>query len=294
VGSVNPIYYVGARPCFIDSESTSWNMDASRLKQCLEPIDNGTAEQISTIMVVHSYGIPAEWNDILKVASRHQLKVIEDAAAGLGASYKGQPVGTLGDLGVLSFNNNKTFTTFGGGAIIVKSKEQYDAGLYLSTHANSGKPYYEHHQVGYNYRMSSLNAAFGLADLDNLSFKLKRRNEIFEFYKHSLAGYVEFPSERPDVVSSRWLTTILLPKRNNPIEVRKDLLYFGIETRPLWNPMHVQPAFAKELSFGGDIAIKLFSSGLCLPSGSSLSDQQVNEVATRLKQVIEGNLLLER
>jgi dTDP-4-amino-4,6-dideoxygalactose transaminase len=266
VGSVSPILYLGAHPVFIDSENETWNMDSSLLETCLEELaDKGQLPK--AIIVVHSYGMPAKMEELLAVSKRFGVPIIEDAAEALGAKYKGKPAGTLADIGVLSFNSNKTITSFGGGALLLKTKEQFNKVKFLAGHSRESRPYYEHLEIGYNYRMSPLNAAYGLSQLGSIDEKIKQRRATFEYYKTHLHPLGFFFLDEPNgLFSSRWLSTVLLKPDMNPLKVLAKLADAGIETRPLWNPMHCQPAFIGEKAYLNGLAERLFKDGLCLPS----------------------------
>lgn len=277
VGSVNPIFYQNAKPIFIDSEAETWNMDPELLRECLVRLSaEGTLPKV--IIVVHGYGMPAKMHEILEVAKEFGLTVIEDAASGLGGFYRGKPLGTLGDIGVFSFNSNKTVTTYGGGALITQNKDLYERALFLATQALSNKPYYFHETVGYNYRMGPLNAAYGIIQLKNLEKLIARRIEIFEYYRShiSVSGTV---SESKESKSSHWLSTVLLHKNLIPLDIKDKLAQKSIETRLLWNPMHLQPAFKGVPYFTSGVSESLFERGLCLPSGSGLTQEDLSRVA---------------
>jgi UDP-N-acetylbacillosamine transaminase len=285
VGSVNPIYYLGARPIFIDSESETWNMDPSLLEICLKDLAKQN-KLPKAIVVVHAYGMPAKMKEIEAITKPLGIKIIEDAAEALGSIYFGQSAGSLGDIGVLSFNNNKTITSFGGGALLTKSKSIYDKVKFWATQAREAQPYYNHKEVGFNYRMSSLNAAYGLSQLAHIKLKIEQRRATFDYYKQHLPSpKFTFQEELEGFYSSRWLTTVLF-KDKNPLKVQSKLAEEGVESRPLWNPMHCQPAFVGEMAYMNGVAERLFETGLCLPSGG---ESKIGEVQkTVIGKMMQG------
>ncbi len=282
IGSVSPILYQNAEPIFIDCEAETWNMDPILLESCLHDLSK-SGKLPKAIIVVHSYGMPAKMNEINFICQKYGVAVIEDAAEALGASYFGKSAGTLGDVGVLSFNNNKTITTFGGGALLVKSKENYDRVKYLATHAREREPFYHHTEVGFNYRMSPLNAAYGLSQLPHMPEKVAQRRYVHEQYKVYLEPKgVVFLTELGGFYSNRWLTTILIdPTKNQGVtreDIRLALEKENIESRPLWKPMHLQPVFEECPCFTNGKSESLFKNGLCLPSGSQLTQPVIEKV----------------
>lgn len=280
VGSVNPIFYLGASPIFIDSEETTWNLDPHLLEACLK--DRSVEGKLPKAMIiVHAYGMPARMDEILKISEKFRVPVIEDAAEALGGNYGGRPLGSIGDIGVLSFNNNKSFTTFGGGALLTKSQAVYEKAKFWATQARESLAFYQHQEVGYNYRMSPLNAASGIAHSEEISSMVSDRRSTFEQYKTGLkSGDVEFLEEPPGFFSSRWLTTILFKTTVNPLHVQKKLAEEGIESRPLWKPMHQQPVFKDAPYYGSGVSDRLFENGLCLPSGSNLTREDLDRVVS--------------
>jgi dTDP-4-amino-4,6-dideoxygalactose transaminase len=280
--SCNPIRYQGAIPVFIDSERDTWNMDPTLLEAAIKDrIAKG--KKPKAIVVVHLYGVSAKMNEIMEVSSRYGIPVIEDAAEALGSTYLGASVGTLGDFGVYSFNGNKIITTSGGGALVSANKAAIDKARFLATQARDPAPHYEHSAIGYNYRLSNVCAGIGRGQLRVLDERVKRRREIFGLYKSALAKIpgIEFPGEFEGFYSNRWLTTILV----DPVQagfdrekIRLALERENIESRPLWKPMHVQPVFREFPSYTNGVSEKLFEQGLCLPSGSNLTDDQIRKV----------------
>jgi dTDP-4-amino-4,6-dideoxygalactose transaminase len=278
VGSVNPIYYIGAKPIFIDAELDTWNMDPALLEQCLR--DCASNNQLpKAVVVVHTYGMPAKMKELTDICTRYQVPIVEDAAEALGATYFDKPAGTLADIGILSFNSNKTITTFGGGAVLTRYQAMADRIRFLASHAREDKPYYEYNEIGFNYRLSPLNAAYGLAQLPHLSAKVAERRQVFEQYRLQLEPHgFTFLKEPKGHFSSQWLSTVLLKGGLNPLAVQAKLKKEGIETRPLWNPMHGQTAYIREKSYLTGVATELFERGLCLPSGSGLSEEELKRV----------------
>lgn len=274
VGSINPITYLGAKPVFIDSESLTWNMDPDLLEMAInDRLKKGITPKV--ILVVHAYGMPANMTAILAISRKYEIPVLEDAAEALGSTYHGQHLGTLGDIGIISFNNNKTLTTYGGGALLTKSAEIAQKINFWSRQSRESKPFYEHHEEGYSYRMGPINAACGLAGLPGLENKIKSRRSIYDYYKNGLRNvpYVEFLAEPGGYYSNRWLSTILLKLSLKDKEQKLEAIARkGIETRPLWNPMHKQHVYLREMAFLSGVSQKLFNEGVALPSGDNLKN----------------------
>lgn len=287
IGSANPLNYLGAQPVFVDSEPKTWNMDPNLLEKALMELDQ-KGSRPKAILVVHTYGMPSAMDDILSLANRYEIPVMEDAAESLGALYRNKTVGTLGDVGIYSFNNNKTVTTYGGGALITKNAEWAQKTKFLATQAREALPYYEHRESGYNYAMSPLNAACGLSQLPLLEDYNTIRRNIFSRYRESLNGTgVTFQEENPDMKSNRWFSACLFENELQLTQVEQSLKIANIETRPVWKPLHLQPVFTGALAYINGTAENLFKRGRCLPSGNDLSqaDQQaiikiVNETLT--------------
>jgi dTDP-4-amino-4,6-dideoxygalactose transaminase len=283
-GTVNPVKYVGATPVFIDSEPESWNMDPNSLR---DAIKSGIARgrKPKAIIPVHLYGMPAKMREIIGVAREYEIPVIEDAAEALGSSIGGQPCGSFGDLAILSFNGNKIITTSGGGALLSGRLDWSMKARFLATQARDAAPHYEHSVIGYNYRLSNVLAAIGRAQLAVIEDRVARRRNVFERYRHFFSQYegVELLIEpSADVYSNRWLSTVLFdPSRTCGVtreNIRLALADDNIEARPLWKPMHLQPVFADAPYFGSGLSERLFADGLCLPSGSNLSDADFGRV----------------
>lgn len=266
VASVSPILYCGASPVFIDAELETWNMEPELLEQALSELF-GEDQPVKAIIVVHAYGMPAQMDKILPIARKWNVPVIEDAAEAFGATINGQWAGSLADMGIYSFNNNKSVTSFGGGALLTRNSDWAAHARKLATHAREDKPYYEHQELGFNYAMSPLNAAYGLLECDMAQSLIQDRRNIFEQYRSTLESRFTFQEEMPGVTSSRWLTTVRLKEPNKALlDQLADNQQF--EIRKVWNPMHLQPVFGKEKTILNGVSEGLFGSALCLPSGA--------------------------
>ena len=276
--TVNPIVYQGAIPVLVDCEPETWNMDPYLLETAIiDRIKKG--KRPKAIIPVHLYGMPANMEKIMKVAEKYEIPVIEDAAEALGSRYKDKSVGSFGKMAVLSFNGNKIITTSGGGALISDDEKAIARARFLSTQARDIAPHYQHSQIGYNYRMSNLLAGTGRGQMEVIEERIRRRRDNFLFYKENLGKFdgISF-LEEPDNLffSNHWLTTILIDPllTGTTREVlQNELEKANIETRPLWKPMHLQPVFESCPSYLNGISEELFIKGLCLPSGSNMSDE---------------------
>jgi dTDP-4-amino-4,6-dideoxygalactose transaminase len=324
--TVNPIVYLGATPILIDSEKDTWNMDPDLLEQailnCIEgkvpgpgmmhsikdipyksrsyagsnilqsigSISKSACRLPKAIIPVHLYGMPANMERIMAIADNYNIPVIEDAAEAIGSRFDGKHVGTFGDIGILSFNGNKIITTSGGGSIISDNPAYIRKARFLATQARDDAPYYQHSQVGYNYRMSNVIAGIGCGQMEVLDERIRQRRENFDFYKENLKDidgitFLNEPSEK--YFSNRWLTTMLIDPDKTGVdneEVRVILEKSNIETRPHWKPMHQQPVFAHYPAYVNGFSDMLFEQGLCLPSGSSLTDEDRERVITALRK----------
>ncbi len=291
-GTVNPICYVGARPVLLDSDEASWNLDAALLADELDAcVARGRLP--AAVIAVDLYGQCADLEAIAATCARHGVPLIEDAAEALGATCAGRPAGSFGDLAVLSFNGNKIITTSGGGALVSANDEWIRRARFLATQARDPAPHYEHSVVGYNYRLSNLLAAVGRGQLRVLEQRVARRRAINALYREALCDVpgVAFQPEAPWGTSTFWLTCITLdPHRAKatPDDVRLALAAHDVESRPLWKPMHRQPVFADARHRLTGVADRLFAQGLCLPSGSGLSDEQVHEVAGHVRAALHA------
>ena len=289
--SANPIAYLGAKPIFIDSEKDTWNMSPVFLEEAIVArIQKG--KKPKAIIAVHLYGMPAKMEEITAIAKKYEIPLMEDAAEALGSSINAVKCGTFGDLSILSFNGNKIITTSGGGALVSKNADWVTKATFLATQARDAAPHYQHSHIGYNYRMSNICAGIGRGQMQVLDERVAQRRNNFEFYKNTfstLDGFT-FLNEPVGYFSNRWLTTILInpTKSKNGItreQVRLALEKENIECRPLWKPMHLQPVFSDSLYFGEKVAENLFDNGLCLPSGSNLTGEDLETVAENILSV---------
>ena len=288
--SANPILYQGATPVFVDSEAETWNMCPIALEEAIKDrIAKG--KKPKAIVAVHLYGMPYKSREIMEVAQKYDIPVLEDAAEALGSSYHGVKCGTLGDIAILSFNGNKIITTSGGGALVCKTKEQKEKAVFYATQARDEAPHYQHSHIGYNYRMSNIVAGIGRGQMQVLDDRVVARRKNFTFYKEQLGNLpgFKFVMEPEDMYSNRWLSTVLLDEEKvglNTTQLREALEKENIETRPLWKPMHLQPIFQNYPYYGAKVAENLFETGLCLPSGSNLTDADLYRVVDAIKNVI--------
>lgn len=281
--SANPICYQGARPVFVDSENDTFNISPEYLKEAIEDRLKRTGRLPRAIVVVDLYGMPAKWDEILEIAGSYGIPVLEDSAEAMGSEYRGIKCGNLGTYGVLSFNGNKMITTSGGGALICPDEETAARVKFLATQARENRPYYYHNVIGYNYRLSNISAGIGCGQMETIESRIGRRREIHRMYAESLSGIGSIKVQdnpSPEFNSNFWLTTIQIPDnaRLTPDNLRQALLERKIETRLLWRPMHMQPVFADAPYYGQKVSENLFDHGLCLPSGSSLTDTEVARV----------------
>ncbi len=285
--SANPIAYLGATPVFIDSEPETWNMSPEFLEKAIK---DGIAKgkKPKAIIPVHLYGMPAKMNEIMTIAGRYEIPVLEDAAEALGSHINGKKCGTYGMISALSFNGNKIITTSGGGAMVAHQPELAEKARFLSTQARDPAPHYQHSQIGYNYRMSNICAGIGRGQMEVLSERILQRRANFEWYTKALADItaIRFLKDPEGCYSNHWLTTVLI---KHPAVTRETLRLaldkVNIESRPLWKPMHCQPVFKDAPFYGDGTAENLFKDGLCLPSGSNLTDEERNRILTAIKMV---------
>lgn len=286
--SANPIAYCGGTPVFVDSEPDTWNMCPKALREAVEDrIQKGTKPK--AIIVVHLYGMPAKIDEITAIAQEFQIPVIEDAAEALGSTYKGQACGTFGRFGVLSFNGNKIITTSGGGALVCHTQEDKDKTVFLSTQARDNAPHYQHSHIGFNYRMSNIVAGIGRGQMEVLKDRVAARRAMHDFYFEilkNIEGVTVFSEPGNDFYSNHWLSAIIVDPQvtgKNREGLRLAFLEDNIESRPLWKPMHLQPVFESSPYYGGKISENLFDNGLCLPSGSNLSDDDRERIANVIR-----------
>lgn len=291
--SANPICYQGAHPVFVDSEPDTYNMSPAALEEAIVARHRVTGRYPKAIIPVHLYGMPAKMNEIIEIAAHYGIPVLEDAAEALGSEYHGKKCGTIGNYGALSFNGNKIITTSGGGALICPNEESARRVLFFATQARENRPYYYHEHIGYNYRLSNVSAGVGCGQMDVLPERVARRRAIHRLYKDGLSNLAGVtvqcnPSEEFD--SNFWLSTILIDPATGftPEDVRVAMLDAKIETRLLWRPMQMQPIFRDAPYYGGDVSQRLFETGLCLPSGSVLTDEQISRVIDELHRILRG------
>ncbi len=290
--SVNPVKYLGAEPVFVDSEADTWNIDPAQLEKAIIDRKKITGKYPKAIVAVHLYGMPAMLDEIIAVAEKYGIPVMEDSAEALGSEYAGKKCGTFGKYGALSFNGNKIITTSGGGALICPDAESARRVLFYATQARENRPYYYHEHVGYNYRLSNISAGIGCGQMEVLQDHVNRRREIHDIYSKAFEGhdYItvhENPTEKQN--SNFWLSTITLSP-DSPVtadEIRLSLAGHNIESRLLWRPMHMQPIYAASPYYGTDVAEDLFNRGLCLPSGSSLTDEDIKRVIDCINSAFE-------
>ncbi len=286
--SANPIVYQGATPVFVDSEPETWNMDPNLLEVAIKDrIAKG--KKPKAIIAVHLYGMPAKIDEILSVAQRYEIPVVEDAAEAIGSTYRGKNCGTFGVMGALSFNGNKIITTSGGGALVSENEGYIKNTRFLSTQARDAAPHYQHSKIGYNYRMSNIVAGIGRGQLEVLNLRVQQRRANNQFYRNLLGSLegITFLTESNGTFSNYWLTAMLIdPKIGISREdVRLGLEADNIESRPLWKPMHLQPVFSGAPAYTSGFSEKAFEQGLCLPSGSNLTDVEKERIASQLKRI---------
>ncbi|MFS4455767.1 DegT/DnrJ/EryC1/StrS family aminotransferase [Maribacter sp. 2304DJ31-5] len=285
--SANPITYLGATPVFIDSELTTWNMSPKLLEEAI--VDRiKKYKKPKAIIAVHLYGMPYDVGGINEIAGKYDIPVIEDSAEALGSTYKNQKCGSFGDIAVLSFNGNKIITTSGGGALLSKKSDYVDQAIHLSTQARDDAPHYQHTKIGYNYRMSNVLAGIGRGQMQVLQNRVDARRRNYGYYLENLSssGEIEFLEEPKGFYSNRWLTCILTPSFEIKERIRLALLRENIESRPLWKPMHMQPIFKDNLNFSDGTSEDLFNRGLCLPSGSNLTKNDLVRVVSNIKNIL--------
>ena len=288
--SANPIVYQGATPVFVDSEPGTWNMDPDLLRQAIDDRLRVTGKLPKAIIPVHLYGTPARMDEINNVASAYGIPVVEDAAEALGSEYNGSYCGTFGTYGALSFNGNKMITTSGGGALICPDEESARRVKFYATQARENFPYYQHEQIGYNYRLSNISAGVGRGQMYVLDKHIARRRAIHELYVEKLKNTpgitVMQPRSNVDLHPNYWLSTILVNPQEAGFtyqELSARLTAADIESRPLWKPMHLQPVFAKAPAYVNGVSEALFAQGLCLPSGPMVTNEDVNRIVEIIK-----------
>jgi dTDP-4-amino-4,6-dideoxygalactose transaminase len=281
--SANPIVYQGAVPVFVDSEPDTWNMDPELLENAIKDrIQKG--KKPGAVLLVHLYGMPAMLDEIKSICDKYEIPLIEDSAEALGSKYKGRHVGSLGVMNILSFNGNKIITTSGGGALLSDNEELTKKARFLAEQARDPAPHYQHSNIGYNYRMSNIVAGVGRGQMKVIDERVAKRRENFDRYVKFLNLFegINFVNEPKNSFSNRWLTTITMDSKKqigiSPEVIRLKLEEDNIEARPLWKPMHLQPVFKDAPAYVNGVSESLFNSGLCLPSGSGLSDDDFSRI----------------
>jgi dTDP-4-amino-4,6-dideoxygalactose transaminase len=289
--SANPILYLGATPIFIDSEEETWNLCPIALEAAIiDRINRG--KQPKAIIAVHLYGVPYQIEAVRAVADKYSIPILEDSAEALGSYYKGQKCGTFGDIGVLSFNGNKIITTSGGGAIVTKTAALKEKAIFYATQSRDNAPHYQHSEIGYNYRMSNICAGIGRGQMEVLDKHVTLRRQMHDFYVKLFAnidGVDVFEAPSEDYFANYWLSAITIDENKTKGITRETLRLAleaeNIESRPLWKPMHLQPIFSNYPYYGTQVAETLFETGLCLPSGSNLTDNDRKRIAGVVEEV---------
>jgi dTDP-4-amino-4,6-dideoxygalactose transaminase len=282
--TANPIIYQNAIPVFIDSDYETWNMCPDALEEAFERYPN-----VKAVIVVHLYGLAADMDRIMEICRRHNVPVIEDAAESLGTYYKGKHTGTIGDYGIFSFNGNKIITTSGGGMLVSDNVERIEKVRFWATQSRDKARHYQHSELGYNYRMSNIVAGIGRGQLKVLDQRVEKKRYIFEFYKRELSDLdgIQFMPSNDWNEPNYWLSTMILNGKVRPIDVIEALEKENIESRPVWKPMHMQPVFEKYDFIGTDVAQKLFENGVCLPSDTKMTDEDLERVCNVIKNYYE-------
>ena len=291
VATANPILYQGAEPAFIDSEPDTWNMSPQALERAFEDAKMNRRFP-KAVIIVNLYGQSAKMDELLAICQKYGVPVIEDSAESLGSYYKGKASGTFGDFGIYSFNGNKIITTSGGGMLLSNNETEINRARFLATQARDPAPFYQHSEIGFNYRMSNILAGLGRSQLKVLEERVTQRREVFKKYTEGLSDLpgVQFMPELEDTFSNRWLTALTIetiPQRIKMVELLKKFEQNNIEVRSIWKPMHLQPLFKKYAYYKHnqveDISEKLFQTGICLPSGSSLTEAEQQRVIECLR-----------
>lgn len=288
--SANPIAYLGAKPIFVDSEKDTWNISPILLEKAIqERIEVGKLPK--AIIAVHLYGMPYKVDEVKVIAEKYNIPVLEDSAEALGSIYKSVKCGSFGDIGILSFNGNKIITTSGGGALTAKNEEHKNKAIFLATQARDAAPHYQHSEIGHNYRMSNVIAGIGRGQMEVLDAHVQKRKSNYDFYKKHLGAIddIEFLEEANNVSCNRWLTCILTPSYETREKIRLALLEENIESRPIWKPMHLQPVFKNSAAYVDGTSEEIFNRGLCLPSGSNLSEDDLYLVTQTIIKTTNQN-----
>ncbi len=283
--TANPIIYVNATPVFIDSDFTTWNMDPKALEAAFEKY----GKKIKAVLVVHLYGLSADMDTIMAICDKYQVPVIEDAAESLGTYYKGKHTGTFGDYGIFSFNGNKIITTSGGGMLVSRDEEKIQKVRFWSTQSRDKARHYQHSELGFNYRMSNVVAGIGRGQLKVLDQRVAKKRYIFEYYKRELSGItdISFMPVNDWNEPNFWLSCITLTGEVRPIDIMERLEEDNIESRPIWKPMHMQPYFAEYDYIGSDVSGQLFKHGVCLPSDTKMTDEDLERICKSVNSLWE-------
>lgn len=292
--SSNPVTYCGATPIFVDSEEDTWNMSPELLEEAINNRIAKTGKKPKAIIVVDLYGMPAKWDELELISCKYAIPIIEDAANALGSCYKGRPCGTFGDIATLSFNGNKMITTSGGGAIICKDEETKKRAIFLATQAKESYLHYEHEMIGYNYRMSNICAGIGRGQMTVLEDHINHHKHVHNLYREllsttdftDLTDILVKGNPNGDFDSNFWLTTILFKKELDTETFCLELDKSGIEARPLWKPMHLQPVYKDSPAFTNGVSESMFKHGICLPSGPWVTDDDVKYIVQKIKEAI--------
>jgi len=281
--TANPIIYQNATPVFIDSDYETWNMDPKALEAAFKKY----SDKVKAVLVVHLYGLSADMDKIMEICSKYNVTVIEDAAESLGAYYKGRHTGTFGEFGVFSFNGNKIITTSGGGMLVSDDEEKIKKVRFWSTQSRDAARHYQHSELGFNYRMSNVVAGIGRGQLKVLDQRVAKKKYIFEFYKRELGQLegVEFMPINDWNEPNYWLSVMTLKSTVRPLDVMEALEKENIESRPVWKPMHMQPFFAEYDYVGSDVSEKLFENGVCLPSDTKMTDEDIERICGIIKSL---------
>jgi len=287
IGSVGAAHHMGCELVFLDCDTDTWGIDPALLEEELERCRKSGEKMPKALILTHLYGQAAKLDEISGICSHYGVMLIEDAAESLGCIYKGRHTGTIGDMGVYSFNGNKILTTSGGGMIVSDKKEYIDKSRFLSTQAREPFEHYQHEEVGYNYRMSNVLAAIGVAQMEVIEERVQKCRSIFDTYKSELpADRFDFMPELPETRGNRWLATCTM-KDGDPLTVLNALRAEEIESRPLWKPMHLQPVFKENKSIINGVSEGLFNKGICLPTGTRLSDSDLEMIINIIKKAIK-------
>jgi dTDP-4-amino-4,6-dideoxygalactose transaminase len=280
--TANPIIYQNATPVFIDSDYETWNMDPKALEAAFEKYPN-----VKAVLVVHLYGLSADMDKITEICKVHNVPIIEDAAESLGTRYKGKHTGTFGDYGIFSFNGNKIITTSGGGMLVSNNEERIAKVRFWATQARDAARHYQHSELGFNYRMSNIVAGIGRGQLKVLDKRVQKKKYIFEFYRRELGNLddVKFMPINAWNEPNYWLSCIMLSGKVRPLDIMEALEKENIESRPIWKPMHMQPFFAEYDFIGGDVSEKIFENGVCLPSDTKMTDEDLYRIVEIIKKL---------